>query len=201
MHNIEPYFNWRNLYTAEEDERSPFFGREYSEMYFTDSIYDHYIHPQWDNIGSTTLFIKLLYADYDDSYAVLELFGEWNDTLHNDVMTLKRDFIDHLIDEGISKFILIGDNVLNFHSSDDSYYEEWFDDIEDGWVVLLNFREHVLRDFSDTGIDNYFIFGGPLNDMEWGSFRPLQLYQKIEALVERRFDTGYLLEEGYEEED
>ncbi|MEQ9187382.1 MAG: hypothetical protein RLP15_06570 [Cryomorphaceae bacterium] len=201
MHNIEPYFNWRNLYTAEEDERSPFYGREYSEMYFTDSIYDHYIHPQWDNIGSTTLFIKLLFADYDDSYAVLELFGEWNDTLHNDVMTLKRDFIDHLIDEGISKFILIGDNVLNFHSSDDSYYEEWFEDIEDGWVVLLNFREHVLRDFSETGIDNYFIFGGPLNEMEWGSFRPLQLYQKIEAVVERRFDTGYLLDEDRGEED
>jgi len=195
MHNIEPYFNWRNLYMAVEDERSPFFGREYSEVYFTDSIYDHYIHPQWDNIGSETLFLKILYADYDDRYAVIELMGEWNDTLHNDIMTLKRDIVNQLIDEGINKFILIGENVLNFHSSDDSYYEEWFEDIEDGWTVMLNFRDHVLNDFRDAGVDNYFINGGPLNDFEWGSFRPLQLFQRIEQLVERRFDPNYLIEE------
>lgn len=201
MHNIEPYFNWRNLYIAEEDERSPFYGREYSEVYFTDAIYDHYIHPQWDNIGSTTLFIKLLYADYEDGFAVIELLGEWNDTLHNDIMTLKRDFVDLLIDEGIQKFILVGDSVLNFHSSDDSYYEEWFDDIDDGWIALINFRDHVLKDFAEVGIDNYFVSGGPLNDFDWGSFRPPQLFQKVEALVERRFDTGYLLEEGNEEEE
>ncbi|HAQ70860.1 hypothetical protein N9A49_03315 [Salibacteraceae bacterium] len=195
MHNIEPYFNWRNLYLAEEDERSPFFGREYSEVYYTDSIYDHYIHPQWDNIGSETLFLKILYADYDDHFAVIEFIGEWNDTLHNDIMTLKRDIIDQLIDEGINKFILIGENVLNFHSSDDSYYEEWYEDIEDGWVVLLNFRDHVLNDFKDAGVDNYFMYGGPMNDFEWGSFRPLQLFQKIEQIVERRFNPNYLIEE------
>lgn len=183
---------------AEEDERSPFFGREYSEVYFTDAIYDHYIHPQWDNIGSSTLFLKLLFADYEDGFAIVELLGEWNDTLHNDIMILKRDIIDTLIDEGIQKFILIGDNVLNFHSSDDSYYEEWFEDIEDGWIVLLNFRDHVLRDFSEVGADQYFISGGPLNDFSWGSYRPLQLYQKIEQIVERRLDSGYLLEEEEE---
>ena len=146
-------------------------------------------------IGSETLFLKILYADYDDQYAVIEFMGEWNDTLHNDIMTLKRDIIDQLIDEGINKFILIGENVLNFHSSDDSYYEEWFEDIEDGWVVMLNFRDHVLNDFREVGVDNYFINGGPLNDFEWGSFRPLQLFQRIEQLVERRFDPNYLIEE------
>ena len=198
MHTIEPYFNWRNLYAAEEDERSPFYGRSYSEVYFTDSIYDHYIHPQWDNIGSSTLFMKILYADYDDGFAIIELLGEWNDTLHNDIMTLKRDVMDHLIDEGIQKFILAGDNVLNFHSSDDSYYEEWFEDIEDGWIVLLNFRDHVLRDFEEIGIDNYFIYGGILNDINWGSFRPLQLFQKIQEAVDRRFDPNFLLEEHEE---
>lgn len=196
MHNIEPYFNWRNLYSAKHDERSPFYGREYSEVYFTDAIYDHYIHPQWDNIGSSTLFLKLLYADYDDAYAIIELLGEWNDTLHNDVMILKRDIIDCLIDEGIQKFILVGDNLLNFHSSDDSYYEEWFEDVEDGWIALVNFRDHVTQEFAQTGIDNYFIFGGPLDDMEWGSFRPLQFFQKVEKIVERRFDADYLLEEN-----
>ena len=195
MHTIEPYWNWRNLYVAEEDERSPFYGREYSELYFPDSIYDHCIHPQWDNIGSTTLFLKILYADYEDQFAVIELMGEWNDTLHNDIMMLKREIIDLLIQEGISKFILIGENVLNFHSSDDSYYEEWYEDLEDGWIALINFRHHVLKDFSSEGIDNYFIFGGPLDDFSWDSHRPLQLFQKVEQLVEKRFDPNHMLDE------
>jgi len=43
-------------------------------------------------------------------------------------MHLKRNVIDVLVGERINKFILIGENVLNFHGSDDSYYEEWFED-------------------------------------------------------------------------
>lgn len=198
MHTIEPHWNWRNLYVAEEDERSPFYGREYSEVSFTDAIYDHYIHPQWDNIGSSTLFMKLLFADYDDNFAIIELLGEWNDTLHNDIMILKREIIDHLIEEGITKFILVGENVLSYHSSDDSYYEEWFEDIPEGWIALINFRRHVLADFSDTGIDNYFIYGGPFNDLHWTTFRPLQLFQKVEQMVNKRFDPNFMLEENHE---
>ena len=76
MHTIEPYYNWRNLYTAEDDPRSPFFQREYSETHYTDQIYDHYIHPQWDNIDSTTLFVKLLFTHYDEGYCIIELFGD-----------------------------------------------------------------------------------------------------------------------------
>ena len=34
MHTIEPYWNWRNLYAAELDEQSPFYGREYSETFY-----------------------------------------------------------------------------------------------------------------------------------------------------------------------
>lgn len=201
MHTIEPYWNWRNLYAAEEDERSPFYGREYSELYYSDSIYNHYIHPQWDNIGSTTLFLKILFSDYEDRFAVIELMGEWNDTLYNDIMTLKRDIIDALISEGITKFILVGENVLNYHSSDDCYYEEWFDDIGDGWVALIGFRDHVLNDFTATGVDNYFVYGGELNDLAWGTYRPLQLFQKVEQIVARRFDPDFMLEEGAEGEE
>jgi hypothetical protein len=185
MHDIEPYFNWRNLYAAEEDERSPFFGREYSEVFFTDAIYDHYIHPQWDNIGSTTLFLKILFVDYEDSFAIIELMGEWNDTLYNDIMILKREIVDVLIAEGVTRFVLVGENVLNFHPSDDSYYEEWFDDIGDGWVALLNFRDHVLREFNATGVGNYFNYGGALNDFDWTSYRPLPLFQKVEEMLMR----------------
>ena len=66
MHTLEPYYNWRGLYCAEEDELSPFYNQEYSEFEFSNKIYDFYIHPQWDNIGSQTLFVKLLFAHYGE---------------------------------------------------------------------------------------------------------------------------------------
>lgn len=186
MHSIEPYWNWRALYTAENDPKSPFYGREYSEFEFQDSIYDHVIHPQWDSFESQTLFMKILFADYDTGYAIIELIGEWNDTLYNDIMFLKRNIVDSLVDSGINKFILIGENVLNFHSSDDCYYEEWFDDIEEGWIALLNFRDHVLHEFSEINIDHYFLMNGELNEQSWRTSRPEQLFQKIETLVQKR---------------
>jgi hypothetical protein len=34
MHTIEPYYRFRELYLAEEDERSAFYGKEYSEFLF-----------------------------------------------------------------------------------------------------------------------------------------------------------------------
>ncbi len=58
MQDIEPYDNWHYLYTSEEDERSPFYGREYSEFVFTQTVYNYYIHPQWDEFGSSTLYLK-----------------------------------------------------------------------------------------------------------------------------------------------
>lgn len=190
MHNIEPYFNWRHLYTAEEDDRSPFFGKEYNEFEFTESIYDHYIHPQWDNIGSPTLFIKILFADYDEQFAIIEMIGEWNDCINNDIMFLKRDIIEHLINRGLNKFILIGENILNFHASDDCYYEEWFDEVEDGWIALLNFRKHVLDEFKRENIDRYFVMDGNLNEIKWRTAAPFQLYQKVNLLVQRRIGTA-----------
>lgn len=189
MHSIEPHYNWRHLYTAEDDARSPFYGREYSEFEFTHALYDHLIHPQWDDFGSPSLFMKLLYADYLQGYAVIELLGEWNDCLHNDIMFLKRDIVDSLMAEGIDKFILIGENVLNFHYSDDSYYEEWFDDVTetDGWIAAVNFREHVLKEFSEVDADSYFMFDGQLNEVAWRALNPKGLFKKINGYVERRF--------------
>lgn len=191
MQNLEPYYHWRNLYTAEEDPRSPFFEKEYSEFFYTDKIYNHYIHPQWDSIGSSTLFLKLLYVDYEDGFCIIELIGEWNDLLYNDIMFLKRDFIDFLTHEGISKFILIGENILNFHNSDECYYEEWYEDVEDGWIALLNFREHVLDDFRTSNIDSYFVLGGNLNKMNWRTYEPHELYLEIEKNVMKRI--GWLV--------
>ena len=149
MHAIEPHFNWRNLYVASEDYRSPFFEREYSEFEYTNKVYNFLLHPQWDDFGSETLFIKIIFADYDSGFAVIEMIGEWNDCIENDIMNLKLEVFEIMIQEGIDKFIMIGENVLNFHSSDDCYYEELFDELEDGWMVFLNFHPHVLEEFSD----------------------------------------------------
>ncbi len=188
MHTLEPYFAWRNHYIASEDERSPFHDRVYSEFEYSTAIYDHLIHPQWDSIGSPTLFLKILFVDYEDGYAIFELIGEWNDCLHNDVMQLKRQVVDPLQHEGIHRFILIGENVLNFHHSDDSYYEEWFEEVsdEDGWIALLNFRPHVLADMQAIDLDSYFALGGELNDCAWRTFTPSALFARVAECVEGR---------------
>lgn len=186
MHDIEPHYNWRELYTAETDELSPFFGREYSEFTFSDRVYDHFLHPQWDNIDSPTLFVKLIYCNYEQQFAVIELIGEWNDCLHNDVMTFKREVIDALILEGVQKFVLIGENVLNFHYSDDCYYEEWADEVEEGWIAAVNFQEHALREMEQVGIDQFLMWGGELNDLPWRTFKPQDLMQKVESVFTKR---------------
>lgn len=188
MHDIEPFYLWRNVYIASEDERSPFFGRDYSEFEFTHAIYNHLIHPQWDEIGSPTLFIKILYADYEEEYAIIEMIGEWNDCLHNDIMFLKRNIIEPLIEQGIVKFILLGENVLNFHYSDDCYYQEWFDEIEDGWIVGINFRDFVIREFESANIDYYIAFGKHFNDLTWQKFSPGQLFLLINNYMTRRLN-------------
>jgi hypothetical protein len=179
MHIIEPYYNWRHIYTAEEDEKSPFFGREYSEFQFTQTVYNYYIHPQWDDFGSSTLYIKILYTDYELSFSIIELIGEWNDAIENDIMTLKREVIDRLLAHGIRKYILIGENVLNFHSSDDCYYEEWYEDINDdgGWMVILGLPDQSRYDFKRGGVHRYLM----LKELEeWRTYNPVHLYNKLD---------------------
>jgi hypothetical protein len=189
MHDIEPYYNWRHLYTSEEDERSPFHGQQYDEFAFTRTIYNYYIHPQWDDFGSRTLYLKVIYADYDQHFAIIELIGEWNDAIENDIMTLKREVIDKLISEGISRFILLADNVLNFHSSDASYYEEWAEDIEDdaGWVVALNMPEQSQYDFRKSRITRYVEL---LDYPVWRTVHPQHLFTAIDNLLLKRLNNG-----------
>lgn len=186
MHDIEPFYNWQHLYIAAEDENSPFYGTEYSEFTFSNTVYNYYIHPQWDDMGSETLYLKIIFVDYDEGFAFIELIGEWNDTINNDIMLLKRDIMDELLHHKINKFIVIGENVLNFHASDDSYYEEWFEDVEDGWIVFLNFRDHVLKEFKSSNLDYYFNSGGELNDFEWRKFSPGQAFGNIEKIINKR---------------
>ncbi|MBU0697756.1 MAG: hypothetical protein KKE39_14705 [Bacteroidetes bacterium] len=188
MHEIEPYFRWRDDYIAAEDDRSPFYQTQYNEFEFDKQIYNYLIHPQWDYFGSNTLYLKVLFVDYDINYAIIELIGEWNDAIDNDIMTLKREIIESIINQGINKFILIGENVLNFHSSDDCYYEEWFQDVEDGWIAGINFREHVIDEFKQNNIDYYINFGGKLDELNWRQLKPLELFNKVEEQLLRRLN-------------
>ena len=186
MHEIEPYYRWRDDYVASEDQLSPFFETNYSEFEFDKQIYNYLIHPQWDFFGSHTLYLKILFVDYDRSYAIIEFIGEWNDAIGNDIMNLKREILDLMIIEGINKFILIGENILNFHSSDDCYYEEWFQDIEEGWIAGINFREHVISEFRRNNIDYYINLGGNLDDMAWRNLKPLQVFKNVEMELGKR---------------
>jgi hypothetical protein len=186
MQDIEPYYNWRHHYISSEDEKSPFYEREYSEFEYTHAIYNYLIHPQWDDIDSPTLYIKILMVDYDLGYSIIELIGEWNDAINNDIMILKRDIIELLMAQGINKFILIGENILNFHASDDCYYQEWFEEVEDGWITFLNFREHVLDEFQRANIDYYIVSGGQLNDIAWRTASPQVLFEKVENVIQKR---------------
>ncbi len=182
MHHLEPHYLWRDHYTAEEDERSPFFGHKYSEFHFNNSLYNFYLHPQWDEFGSSTLYCKILFTDYDEHFALIEMMGEWNDTLHNDIMHFKRTVIDPLYKEGIVKFVLFCDNVLNFHSSDDDYYVEWAEEVQEeaGWIAMINTRQHVMEEMQEARLEHYVHFGETYNDIFWRTQKPLVVFQILD---------------------
>ena len=187
MHDIEPFYNWRHIYVSEEDRKSPFFGRKYSEFEFSQTVYNYYIHPQWDDFGSRTLYLKIIYVDYELHFSVIELLGEWNDAIENDIMELKREVMDILYKKGIWKYILIAENVLNFHSSDKEYYQEWYEEVseENGWIVALNMPEATQQDFKKKKL-NYYI---ELQELpEWRVYKPYHLFKKIDDELMKRLE-------------
>ena len=187
MHEIEPFYNWRHQYVSEEDERSPFYGRVYSEFEFSQTIYNFYIHPQWDEFGTKTLYMKVLLADYEEQYVVIELFGEWNDAIENDIMFLKRRVVDKFFESNITKFIFIAENVLNFHSGDKDYYEEWFEEVTDagGWIAILNMPEQTQHDFRKAKL-NRFIELIQLDN--WRTYKPFHLFKLIDQQINTRLE-------------
>jgi hypothetical protein len=180
MHTIEPFYNWQYLYLAEEDEQSPYYKQQHSEFEFTNTIYNYYVHPQWDGFGSENLYLKILFVDYEEGYIIIEMIGEWNDAILNDSMILKRNIIDILIKQNIYRYVLITENVLNYHSGGDEYYEEWYDDIKDegGYIVWLNLAPSSQHDFVRSKIRHYVI----LKEIDnWRTFKPNLLIEKLEA--------------------
>lgn len=187
MHEIEPFFNWLDYYVSEEDDRSPFFGREYSQFEFSLKVYNYFIHPLWDDFGSKTLYLKVLVADYEACYVVIELIGEWNDAIEDDIMFLKREVIDHFIIEGITKFILIAENVFNFHSGDLDYYEEWFEEVTEkgGWMICLNMPDHSNQEYLKARLNQYL----ELQDIEnWRTYKPYHLFKKLDMEMRNRLE-------------
>lgn len=186
MHTITPFYRWISHYDTANDEKSPFFGKEYNYDLYSENIYGYYIDPAWDYMGSETLYIKILFVDYEEHFAILEFIGEWNDAIGNDVMFLKTNVLNFLLKNGISYFILIGENVFNFHGSDDCYYEEWFEDVEDGWIVALGFRDFVYAEWQKYGIDYFINFGGSLEIVQWRTFSANVLFEQIRSLISKR---------------
>ncbi|HEU4609652.1 MAG TPA: hypothetical protein VFS31_16150 [Chitinophagaceae bacterium] len=187
MHDIEPFYNWRHIYVSEQDERSPFFGRAYSEFEFSHTVYNYYIHPQWDEFGSRTMYLKILLADYEERYAIIELIGEWNDAIENDIMELKREVADPLMQQGIHKFIFVAENVLNFHSGDRDYYEEWYEELsdEEGWAILLNMPEQTQYDFRGAKLHRYL----ELMEIDnWRTYKPFHLFRKLDQQMMNRLE-------------
>ena len=131
------------------------------------------------------MYLKIIYVDYELQFAIIEFIGEWNDAIENDIMELKREIIDLLEKEGIYKFILIAENVLNFHSSDKEYYQEWFEEVtdENGWIVALNMPAATQQDFRGKKL-NYYI---ELMDLpEWRVYKPYHLFKKIDDQINQR---------------
>jgi len=180
MHELEPYHRWEYLYLAGEDPRSPFYRRERPEEGYH-VLYDHLIHPDWDSLGSETLYAKVLFVDYVLRFGVIELMGEWNDALHNDVMWLKRELVDAMQAEGLCKFVLICENVLNFHGGEDAYYEEWAEELEEGWLVAMGCRDHVCEEWDRQGLRRFVHYGEEWTDGLWRTRHPLQLHWMISA--------------------
>jgi hypothetical protein len=133
------------------------------------------------------MYLKTLIADYEEKYAVIELIGEWNDAIENDIMEFKREVIDPFFYQGITKFIIIAENVLNFHSGDKDYYQEWFEEVtdEEGWVVILNMPEQTQQDFKHARLNRYI----ELMDLSnWRTYKPFHLFKLIDEQIQKRLE-------------
>ncbi len=190
MHEIEPFYEWRDYYIASDDRNSPFFRRKYSEFHYSQKVYNYYIHPQWDDFGSSTLYCKVLYANYDKGIAAIEFIGEWNDTLHNDIMILKEELLNPMMDAGIFKFVLIGEQVMNFHGSDDAYYEQWQEEVneENGWILAINFLPHVKFEMRQFRLHHFIEMDDALDDVFWRKIKPVYLHKAAEEWMQLKLE-------------
>ena len=102
-------------------------------------------------------------------------------------LTLWQPIIDELVKQDIHKFILIGENVLNYHGDDNCYYEEWWDDIKDeeGWIAFVNFRPHVIDEMVETELQYYVNLDDVFGEINWRPQPPNKLFQAIDTMINK----------------
>jgi hypothetical protein len=101
-------------------------------------------------------------------------------------MFLKRNLVDPLMDEGVSRFAFFCENVLNFHASiDDDYYAEWNEALTEmeGWGMLVNIRPQVEEELHTAHLDQYLFFGEAYNDIIWRNQKPAVVAQLLETIL------------------
>jgi len=183
FHEIEPFYGWLNLYNHEIDPNSPFHEVEHNMFYYDRSVNQMPAHPLWDTIGSESLLIKILYAQYDEGYAIIELFGEWNDLYENDYKLLAENCLTYLLDCGINKFILICENVFHAYFETDDYYDALQEELEEGWIALVKPRQTVIEELDAYNLTHYFYQSPLLDNLQWRKLKPFQLFELIESRV------------------
>lgn len=69
---------------------------------------------------------------------------------------------------------------MNFHGSDDCYYEEWKDDVEDGAIYFINLLPHVYDEMKSMHIQNYVVFQKKNDQINWRKMNPMSLLEYLE---------------------
>jgi hypothetical protein len=180
---IVPFGGWLHWYNPVADSHSPFQPPGEDERY----IYTFRAHPAWDSIDSESLLLKILYADYSNGYAVIELLGEWNDLFENDFRLLVQNCLEVLEQAGITRFVLICENVFQAYFQDTEYYEAFQDVLmeNEGWIFLLRIRNDVLQELNRYGLDQYFYWSEELQYIAWRKLHPAKLFQLVNRVVNR----------------
>ncbi len=191
LHDIEPFFGWLSKYDHTSDEKSPFHEVDHNLFYFDRSVNNIPAHPLWDHIGSESLLVKILFVDYGEGFAVIELFGEWNDLFENDYKLLGENCLTYLIDAGVRQFILICENVFHIYLESDDYYQAVQEELEEGWICLIRPRQEMLEEMEHYQISSYFYWSPLLDELPWRKLNPHQLYQIVRSRM------GYLLDSQY----
>ena len=77
--------------------------------------------------------------------------------------------------------------MLNFHSSDLCYYEEWFEDVADegGWIAFVNTLRHVESEMLDNRIQSFASLGGPFSELNWRGQKPDFLVRQIDEMQDK----------------
>jgi hypothetical protein len=52
--------------------------------------------------------------------------------------------------------------------------------------ALVNFHEHFAEEFHKVNIDDYYLMGGTLDEIEWRTYAPQHFFQKVDELVIKR---------------